>query len=172
MTERMFGKKTKPLLLVLYAAFFISILIAGIALVVAHLKYVQAAESYKGALIPIELAFDLSFVIAITSVAFCAGRKIARLLSLNFVGAAEEFAFSVMMGVGVIGLGVLMLGLVGLLVPVPIILFGALLIPLSWREALRLLLLIKDSAHRALSTKLRVALVLSFAALIVIAGSG
>jgi 4-amino-4-deoxy-L-arabinose transferase-like glycosyltransferase len=170
MTERTSGKKTKRLL-ILYAAVSISVLVAGTALVVGHLKYVQAGDGYKGVLIPIELAFDLSFVIAITSVAFCAGRRIARLLSLNFTGAAEELAFSVMMGVGVIGLGLLVLGLAGLLVPVPIILFIALLILLSWRDVLRLMTLVKDSSCRSLSTKLRVALVLSFAALIVILAS-
>jgi 4-amino-4-deoxy-L-arabinose transferase-like glycosyltransferase len=148
--------------------FTIPVLVVGIALSYAHFDIAREGEDYKGAIVLIDRLFDLSLAAAITAVAFCVGRKAARLLSLTFANGAEELSFSVMIGVGIIGLAVLGLGLAGLLTSIPVILLFVLLIFLSWREAARLFTLLKEGIVNATATKLRLTLTVLFAALLVI----
>ncbi|HEY9230881.1 MAG TPA: hypothetical protein VIS78_02015, partial [Blastocatellia bacterium] len=83
----------------------------GGALFYAHLQIAQWGEDYKGAWMAVDRLFDLSLAMGVTAIAFCVGRRGSRILRLSFAGTAEELTFSVMLGVGVIGLVVLGLGL-------------------------------------------------------------
>ena len=60
---------------------------------------------------PLTLALLLAFVLS------CVGHGISRLFRIKFSNDAEEIAFSLFVGTGVVGLSVLGLGLVGLLLP-------------------------------------------------------
>lgn len=119
----------------------------------AHLQIAPSAETYKGPLAILDRAFDVSLAVAIASVAFCIGLRIARLLSLSFINAAEEISFSIMLGVGVIGLALLGLGLARLLSRVSVGGFLCISIVLTSREAIRLCSVVKDCCRKAVSTK-------------------
>jgi hypothetical protein len=169
MSERLLFKNRRGISLLLrYRVFMISAVVLVIALFYAHIKITHMGEDYKGAMLLVDRMFDLTLAIGITGVAFCVGRKSARLLSLSFANVAEELSFSIMMGVGIIGLVMLCLGLAGLLAPVPVVLSVALLIILSWREGATLFTVLKEGIVSATSTKLRLILTILFSALVVI----
>jgi hypothetical protein len=129
-----------------------------------HLQTAQRGEDYQGAWMLADRLFDLSFAMAITAVAFCAGRRSARLLSLRFANVAEVLSFSVMIGIGIIGLVVLCLGLARMLTPLPISLFIVCLMALSWREGATLYTTMKAGIAGATATRSRLALTLLFCA--------
>ena len=139
-----------------------------VALLLAHLHIVQIGEDYVGRLALVDRLFDLCLVIGILAVAFCVGRRLARLLSLSFLTAAEEVSFSVMMGVGCIGLVVLSLGLAGLLSPVPVLVAGGLLMLLTWKEWVGLLTTSKQVVVSVVSTKRRLILSALFLGLVML----
>lgn len=169
MSKRLlFKNRSGKSLLLRYLIFMMPVLVLGIALFYAHLKITQMGEDYKGGLVFIDRIFDLSLAIGLTGVAFCVGRSVARLLSLSFMNVAEELSFSVMMGVGIIGLLMFCLGLAGLLTPLPVVLSIALLIILSWREGATLFTLLKAGIASATSTKLRATLTILFSVMVVI----
>ena len=143
-------------------------LAVGGALFYAHLQIAQWGEDYKGAWMVVDRLFDLSFALGITSIAFCVGRRTSRLLQLSFAGAAEELTFSVMLGVGVIGLAVLCLGLTRMLAPLPISLALAILTALSWREGATLSRAMKAGLTAATATRGRMVLTLLFGAFVAV----
>ncbi|HWX40297.1 MAG TPA: hypothetical protein VN345_04025, partial [Blastocatellia bacterium] len=99
---------------------FVSLFLSpGIALSYAHIEVSRLGEDYKGGLLAVDRVFDLCLALALVAVAFCIGRRAARLLSLSFANVAEELSFSIMIGVGISGLVMLGLGLAGLLAPIP-----------------------------------------------------
>jgi 4-amino-4-deoxy-L-arabinose transferase-like glycosyltransferase len=169
MSERLLFKNRAGVLPSLrFWTFVMSAAVLAIALSYAHIKIMQIGEGYKGALLLIDRVFDLSLAAAITALAFCVGRRGARLLSLSFANIAEELSFSIMMGVGVIGLMILCLGLAGLLASVPVVLSVVSLIVLSWREGGALFTALKEGFIAATSTKLRLTLTILFSALVII----
>ena len=127
----------------------------GIAFFYAHLKIAERGEDFKGVILLVDHIFDLFLAIAIMCMAFCIGHRIARALSLSFTNVAEEFSFSVMIGVGITGLVVLCLGLAGHLTPVPIVLSITLLMITSWRDGATLHSILKQGIGSATATKLR-----------------
>jgi hypothetical protein len=160
--------KIKGSPLVRNLVFILPALVVGLALFYAHMSIAQNGEDYNNAITIIDRLFDLYLALMITAVAFCVGHACARLLKVSFENPHEELSFSVMAGVGVIGLVMLGLGLAGLLSAVPVALAILLLIAFGWREGMRLLTLIKEGLASATATKLRVALTILFAALVVI----
>lgn len=148
--------------------FILPALVVGLALSYAHLTIAQNGEDYSNAVTFIDRLFDLYLALAITGAAFCVGRAGARLLKVSFENPAEELSFSVMAGVGVIGLVVLGLGLAGLLSAAPVALAFLVLVALAWREVVRLITLLKEGIASATATKLRAALTILFAALVAV----
>lgn len=134
----------------------------------AHLQTVQRGENYQGAWMLVDRLFDLSFALGLVAIAFCVGRKSARLLSLTFSNVAEEFSFSAMMGIGIIGLIVLFLGLARMLLPLPVGLALAVLMALSWREGATGYRVVKAGIAAATATWPRRALALLFCAFVAI----
>ena len=61
--------------------------------------------------------FPLTLAIVLAVVLSCVGHGVTRLFRIEFSNGAEEVAFSLFLGTGVVGLSVLGLGLVGLLRP-------------------------------------------------------
>lgn len=110
----------------------------------AHIR-IAGNENYVGILAPLDRFFDLTLVSLLLGLTFCIGRKITRVLGLKFAGAAEEVAFSVMLGTGTLGMLILGCGLVGLLKPVPIVALLLLLAGFSRSEILRLSYCIRRS---------------------------
>src|SRR4029077_4557868 len=100
---------TRPLV------FLFPVIAPGIALSYAHIEVSRLGEDYKGALLTVDRIFDLSLALGLTALAFCIGRRTARVLSLSFGNVAEELSFSTMIGVGISGLVMLGLGLAGFL---------------------------------------------------------
>ncbi|MEN3335436.1 MAG: hypothetical protein V7641_4801 [Blastocatellia bacterium] len=147
---------------------WLTILMIGGILFYAHLQIAQWGEDYQGAWMLADRLFDLYFALALIAIGFCVGRKSARLLSLSFVSAAEEFSFSAMMGIGLIGLLVLGLGLARMLMPATMAVFFAVLMALSWREGATLYGVIKAGLAAATTTWLRRALTVLFGALVAI----
>jgi Dolichyl-phosphate-mannose-protein mannosyltransferase len=147
---------------------WLTILALGGVLFYAHLQIAQWGEDYQGAWMLVDRLFDLYFALALIAIAFCVGRKSARLLSLSFVSAAEEFSFSAMMGIGIIGLMILFLGLARMLMPASIGVFLAVLMALSWREGATLYRVIKAGLTTATATWPRRVLTGLFCALVAI----
>lgn len=148
--------------------FIIPPVLLGLALLFAHLRIAQMGENYRGPLVLVDRIFELYLALGIMSVGFCVGRRVARILSLSFVNAAEEISVSAMLGVGIIGLVVLCLGLFGLLNSLSIPASGALLVILTWREAGRLLASLKEGIVSATATRIRLTFAVLFIALVII----
>lgn len=85
-------------------------------------------------LAPLDRLFELVLVTTIVCVVFCVGRRVTSLLRLQFLGAAEEIAFSVMLGTGITGILIFGLGIAHLLTPVPVTALFVVLIAFSGRE--------------------------------------
>ena len=116
--------------------------IAALA-IYAHVRVSARADDYTGTLAIFDRVFDLLLAGFILAVAFATGRLVAARVGLAFHNLAEEFAFSVAIGAGVIGTGLLGLGLAGLLKPVPA---SALFVLLSIASATRLVDFIRAAA--------------------------
>jgi hypothetical protein len=148
--------------------FLLPLLGMGIALSFAHISVLRMGDDYKGGLLLGDRIFDLCLALGLTGIAFCVGRRTARLLSLSSANVAEELSFSIMIGVGICGLVTLGLGLSGFLAPIPVVLSFGLLMILSWREVATLYRVLKEGIVKATSTRLGLVLTIVFCALAVI----
>ncbi len=131
----------------------------------AHIQIMQAGNDYKGALAPFDRIFDLVLATFLASLAFCMGRAISRKLSLIFANIAEEISVSIMLGMGTIALGVLGMGLVGLLRPMPMLALLGLIIALCYHEVGTLVAVAKQGVRSTTATRERRLITLLFAAL-------
>lgn len=122
------------------------------AAVYAHLK-IAGNEEITGSLAILDRIFDLAFVSALAALTFCIGRRLARLLQLDFLSVAEELPFSIMLGTGCLGLCVLGFGLLGLLKPLPLGLFTLFLLVIFRSEMTSLLEAIKKLLLHVVSTR-------------------
>jgi hypothetical protein len=148
-----------------YLIFIIAFLVIFVAALYAHLQVAKAGEDYTGLLLTIDRVFDLGLALLITAIAFCAGRAVCRFLNLAFDNPCEEIAFSVMLGTGTIGLGVLLLGLIGLLSLLPVIVLLLLIAATGHREIPALFNALKNLLLAATRSKWRIVLALLFLAL-------
>lgn len=97
-----------------------AVLLLLVAAVYAHVR-IGGNEDYSGPLAMLDRVFDLAFVGALGGLTFCIGRRVARVLQLQFVSVAEELAFSILIGTGCLGTSVLLLGLLNLLKPYAVV---------------------------------------------------
>jgi Dolichyl-phosphate-mannose-protein mannosyltransferase len=165
MDETALFKNSAGELLRLRYLVLLTTLALGGALCFVHLQTVQRGEDYHGAWMIADRVFDSTFALGLVALAFCVGSRCARLLSLSFAGVAEAFSFSVMIGVGIVGIVVLGLGLTRMLAPLPVALSLAALMALSWREGVTLYATMKAGVAAATATRGRLALALLFALL-------
>src|SRR5688572_23100170 len=97
-----------------------TLLIVGATLcfsgIVAHF-WIGPRDDVTGLLALLNNTFPLTLAIVIAVVLSCVGHSVARLFRIEFANGAEEIAFSLFLGTGVVGLSVLGLGLLGLLRP-------------------------------------------------------
>ncbi len=150
-----------------YLVFILAALI-GAGLFYAHIEFTRLGENYRGATLIFDRIFDITLALGLTGVCFAIGRKSARLLSIEFANVAEELSFSIMIGVGILGLLILGLGLAGLLTPLPVVLVIVLLIIPSWREGETLLTAIERGIAGIKSTRFNLLFTLLFVTLIFI----
>ena len=134
----------------------------------AHFRIASAGEDYKGALAPFDRVFDLLLTVVLVATVFVAGRAMSRLLSLSFISIAEEAAFSIMLGTGIVGLLVFALGVLGLLRPLPVTLLFVVLLVFARSEILRLYNVVKDATTQNLIARERRVTALLFCALLVV----
>ena len=156
-TSRALSRKTLWFALVLFVI---------VAALFGHIRVASVGPDFTGRLAILDRVFDLVLALAIAALAFCAGRSVCRKLSLSFVGPAEELAFSIMLGTGVIGLIVLGLGLAGLLHPLPVSMTMLLILCLSRHEIPILYQNCNSSLRYARSSRPRLIAALLFGALI------
>lgn len=97
------------------AAIAVAVLLLVAASYAAHVRVSPVASDYTGSLAALDRVFDLLTASVLAVLCFSAGRRVCRMLSVSFRGEAEEISFSIMTGLGVIGLSVLLFGLAGLL---------------------------------------------------------
>jgi hypothetical protein len=109
------------------------VLIASLA-TFAHVKIAMIGDDYSGILSPLDRVFDLLLTFALIGVAYAVGRKVCRLWAIEFVGFAEDLSFSVMLGVGVVGLFIFGLGIFGLFKGLPVAALFIALIAFTYRE--------------------------------------
>lgn len=118
------------------------VLIVGSVLLIPSALYAHISiagnKNYIGVLAPLDRVFDLLLVFLLFGLTFCVGRRLSRVLQLNFVSAAEEIALSVMLGTGILGMLILGCGLAGLLKPIPIVILLLILISYTGGEFSRL----------------------------------
>lgn len=137
----------------------------SLAAIYAHLQLAPISEDYTGPLTLLDRTFDLILALALVGAAFCIGRRLSTALKLVFASLAEEFSLSIMLGTGVMGLGVLCLGLVGLLNPLPTAGLITLLVATSHREVVHLVNAISEVARAATATRTRCIVALLFSIL-------
>jgi hypothetical protein len=100
----------------------------------AHIHLLGREDDYTGALAIFLRVFDLLLAGALLCLTFGVGRAICKKLTLTFPNLAEEWSFSVAIGVGVLGLSLLALGLIGLLRPIPVLALLLILMAVSARQ--------------------------------------
>jgi 4-amino-4-deoxy-L-arabinose transferase-like glycosyltransferase len=96
--------------------------LAIIPAIYVHSK-IAGDEEFVGSIAMLDRVFDLAFVCGLAVLTFGVGNRIARALQLEFLSVAEELSFSIMLGTGGLGLSILLIGLVGLLKPLPVAVF-------------------------------------------------
>jgi len=134
----------------------------------AHFRIAAAGEDYTGILLPFDRVFDLLLNLSLVASAFAAGSAMARPLKLSFTGLAEEVAFSIMLGTGIVGLLIFALGILHLFSPVPVVLLFAVLLLLTRRDVLRFYTVLAAAAKTNLGAKQRRGVAILFCALLVL----
>jgi 4-amino-4-deoxy-L-arabinose transferase-like glycosyltransferase len=130
-------------------------LVAYLPVLYAHILISRTGYAYAGLLAPLDRVFDLSFAIFLLGSAFFVGRAISRRLSLNFANISEEISVSIMVGTGTLALGVLGLGLVGLLRPMPMLALLGLIIAVCHNEGATLVEVAKQGVRSITATRER-----------------
>ena len=115
----------------------------------AHFYVVQPnALFYRGPLIWFDRLFDLLLVGGLLGLAFCVGRACERILKLEFDNLAEELSYSIMLGVGLLGLAIFGFAVIGWLRPLPITLLLVTCSVLLRKEAAHLYRRLSDAFTR------------------------
>jgi 4-amino-4-deoxy-L-arabinose transferase-like glycosyltransferase len=100
------------------------LLIVGLTLclagIIAH-AWIGGRDDVSGWLALLNNTFPIALALVLATVLSCVGNAVTRLFRIGFSNAAEEIAFSVFAGTGVVGVSVLGLGLAGLLRPWPVL---------------------------------------------------
>jgi len=160
-TSRVLPKKT------LWLGILMGLVIAAL---LAHMRIASAGPDFRGRLAILDRVFDVLLALLTSGFAFCVGRSLCRKLLLSFVGPAEELAFSIMLGTGVIGLTVLGLGLASLLSPIPVLVMLAIYLALGRKEVTSLFNNIDSSLRYVRSSRARILAALLFVLLVALMG--
>lgn len=121
----------------------------------AHVRIAQAGDDYTGVLAPLDRVFDIAFALLLVGISFCVGRRISRILGLEFASLAEEISFSAMLGVGTIATLILGLALMSALKPWPISGLFVLLVAISHREVYTLYRILGEGFRAVMQTRTR-----------------
>jgi hypothetical protein len=105
--------------------------------VFAHL-WIGERDDVTGFLALLNNTFPITLALVLSVVLSCLGHAVTRLFRIEFSNAAEEIAFSLFLGTGVVGLSLLGLGLVGLLRPWAVLILLAGYMIASHRSWIRL----------------------------------
>lgn len=84
--------------------------------IVAHI-WIGGRDDATGLLALLNNTFPITLALSIAVALSCVGNTVTRLFRIKFSSGAEEIAFSLFSGTGVVGLSILGLGLIGLLRP-------------------------------------------------------
>ena len=149
--------------------FLISI-VGGLVLgsIITHIYLNDSAGEAKGLLAVLDHVFDLTLALGLYTIVASVGNELARKLKLVFANTAEEIAFSVFLGTGTVGLSVLILGLLGLLRPLPVSLLFLLLSVLVRQGFVKLYRSINESIRHTTFTRETIIVVLFFVALVIL----
>lgn len=134
-----------------------ALIVLGVGLFVlatlyAHIR-IANNEHYVGYLALLDRGFDLAVTSTILIITFCLGRRLSRVLSLNFVSAGEEISFSIMLGTGASGMLIFGFGLAGLLTPIPILVLLLTIVAFTAGETSRLFHCIRVAVATARATR-------------------
>jgi 4-amino-4-deoxy-L-arabinose transferase-like glycosyltransferase len=145
-----------------------AVLIAAPAFAVyAHLKILPEQFNYYGPLALGARLFDLLLAVGLTFLSLGVGRYVCERLKVEFSGVAEELAFSILIGSGVIGMGVMALGLAGLLRAAAVAPLLLIFLLLSIRRQGELRALLRKGMKELTGAKWLIAFVLLFALFII-----
>jgi len=133
----------------------------------AHLKLLPERFNYHGSLALGARLFDLLLAVGLALLSLGVGRYVCRLLKVEFSGGAEELTFSILVGAGVIGMGVMALGLAGLLRAAAVILLLLIFLLLSIRRLGEMRALLHKGMKEIGGAKWLTAFVLLFSILII-----
>ena len=134
--------------------------------VYAHLKILPDRFNYHGSLALGARLFDLLLAVGLALLSLGVGRYVCERLKVEFSGVAEELAFSILIGSGVIGMGVMALGLVGLLRAAAVAPLLFIFLLLSIRRLGELRTLLRKGIKELTAAKWLIAVILLFASLI------
>jgi hypothetical protein len=134
-----------------------------------HFHIAASGEDYTGILVPFDRVFDLLLNFLVVASVYAAGRSVARRLTLSFSGLAEEIAFSIMLGTGVVGLLIFGLGMLGLFSALPVALLFVALLILTRQDVFRFCTAATVTAKQnVISKERRVVAILFFAMLVLL----
>src|SRR6185503_17276353 len=142
-------------------------LVSGFSLY-AHFRIAAIGEDYTGILVPFDRVFDLLLNSVLVASVYAAGRSVARRLALSFSGVAEDIAFSIMLGTGVVGLFIFGLGMLGLFSALPVALLFIALVVVTRREVLRFCTAVMVTTEQNLISKKRRGIAVLFLVLVVL----
>lgn len=133
-----------------------TLLIVGATLcfsgIVAHF-WIGPRDDVTGLLALLNNTFPLTLTIVLAVVLSCVGHAVTRLFRIEFANGAEEAAFSLFLGTGVVGLSLLGLGLVGLLRPWAVLVLIAGYLIASYRSWTRLYTVARAGLQRVTQTR-------------------
>lgn len=163
-----FGYATRGLNIMQLAALLFLLAALVLFALYAHIHLLGRENDYTGSLAILLRVFDLLFASALVCLTFGVGRAICEKLTLTFHSLAEEWSFSVAIGVGVLGLSLLALGLAGLLRPIPVLALLLILMAVSARQLRDLYRSVADKCRRAAPDRTTSIIAVLFALFIVL----
>ena len=143
--EQQITKWVKPAVTFLVA-------IGLLAITCTHLQ-LAGCDTYAGILAPVDRAFDLVFAIAVIFMLVALGLTVSRVLNISWANTAEALSIPLFLGTGLFGLAMLGLGLVGLLRPIPVLIFCGFSIILSRAQIPQLIDLLRRAVNALISTR-------------------
>ena len=149
---------------------FLIAVVGGIivASIITHIYLNDSAADAKGLLAVLDHVFDLTLALGLYTIVAGVGNELAGKLRLVFANTAEEIVVSVFLGTGTLGLSVLIIGLLGLLRPLPVALLLALLSVVARQGFVRLFRSINESIRNTSFTRETIIVVLFLVALVLL----
>src|SRR5688572_409355 len=134
--------------------------------IIAHV-WIAGRDDVTGFLALLNNTFPLTLALSVAVVLSCVGHAVTRLFRIDFANGAEEIAFSLFTGTGVVGLSMLGLGLVGLLRPWPVSIVAACYLIASYQTWSRLYAVARNGLQTITRTRETKLVALLFIALMI-----